>query len=105
MIEWLAIALGLAGGAYVAYRVGNGVLPRLVERSRNPVLLIKLSFGGTLVTLVPALLLGIVVGGALGSAWGALGAVIGVAAVFALVVLAGTFAGVLLARLLRRPEA
>lgn len=105
MAEWLLIAIGLGGGAYAAYLVGNRVLPALVERSRNPILLIKLSFGGTLITLVPALLLSIVVGGTLGSAWGAPGVVIGVAAVFAVVVLAGTFAGVLLARLLRRPEA
>jgi hypothetical protein len=103
--EWLAIVTGLAGGAYVAYLIGNRVLPRLVERAPNPILLIKLSFGGTLITLVPALLLSIVVGGTLGSTWGMLGAAIGVAAVFAVVVLAGTFAGVLLARLLRRPGA
>ena len=105
MAEWLGIATGLAGGAYIAYLIGNGVLPQLVERAPNPILLIKLSFGGTLITLVPALLLSIVVGGTLGAVFGALGLVIGVAAVFAVVVLAGTFAGVLLARLVRRPEA
>lgn len=105
MTQWFPIAVGLSGGAYIAYLVGNRVLPRLVERSPNPVLLIKLSFGGTLISLVPALLLAIVVGGTLGGAWGVPGVMIGVAAVFAIVVLAGTFAGVLLARLLRRPEA
>ncbi len=34
--EWFAIALGLAFGAYASYLVGNRVLPRLVERTRNP---------------------------------------------------------------------
>jgi hypothetical protein len=103
--EWFAIALGLAFGAYASYLVGNRVLPRLVERTRNPTLLIKLSFSGTLIALLPALLLSIVVGATLGGGWGAVGIVLGVGAVFALVLLAGTFAGVLLAKLLRRPEA
>ena len=103
--EWLAIALGLGFGAYASYLVGNRVLPRLVERSTNAALLIKLSFSGALIALLPALLLSIVVGGTLGGPWGAIGIVIGGAAVFAVVLLAGTFAGVLLARLLRRPGA
>lgn len=103
MAEWLAITIGLGGGAYIAYLVGNRALPRLVERAPNPLLLIKLSFGGTLITLVPALLLSIVVGGTLGAAWGALGVIFCVGAVFAVVVLAGTFAGVLLSKLLKQP--
>ena len=105
MQEWIAIALGLAFGAYASYSIGNRVLPPMVERSRNPALLIKLSFSGTLIALLPALLLSIVVGGTLGGLWGAVGIVAGVALVFVLVLLAGTFAGVLVARLLRRPEA
>ena len=105
MTQWLAIAVGLGFGAYFSYFVGNRVLPRLVERSSNPTLLIKLSFSGTLVALLPALLLSIVVGGTLGGGWGAVGIVIGVGLVFTVVLLAGTFAGVLLARVLRRPGA
>jgi hypothetical protein len=50
-------------------------------------------------------LLSIVVGATLGMPWGVVGMVMGVAAVFALVLLAGTFLGVILARLLTRPGA
>ena len=105
MIDWLAIGLGIAGGLLLCYQVGNAVLPRLVERSRQPELLIKLSLGGTVVAALPALLLSVVLGAPLGAGWGALGMVLGVAAVFALVLLAGTFAGVLLAKLLTRSGA
>lgn len=98
MLEWLAIGVGLAGGLLLSYHVGKLVLPPLVERSRNPDLLIKLSFGGTLIGLVPALLLSTVMGAAVGGLWGSVGIVLGVAGVFAAVLLAGTFAGVLLAR-------
>lgn len=105
MIEWLAIGVGLAGGLLVCYHVGKAVLPPLVERSRNPELLVKLSLGGTVIAALPALLLSIVVGAPLGAAWDAVGMVLGVAAVFAVVLLSGTFAGVLLAKLLTRPGA
>ena len=104
MLEWLAIGVGLAGGLLLSYYVAKLVLPPLVERSRHPDLLIKLSFGGTVIGLLPALLLSIVVGAAVGGLWGAVGIVLGVAGMFAAVLLAGTFAGVLLARVLRRPE-
>jgi hypothetical protein len=103
--EWLAIGVGLAGGLLLCYCVGNTILTPLVQRSRNPDLLVKLSFGGTAVGLLPAVLLSIVVGAPLGMPWGALGLVAGVALVFAFVLLAGTFAGVLLAKLLTRPGA
>ena len=105
MTQWLAIAVGLAGGLLLSIYVGQLALPRLVERSRNPRILIKLSLGGTVIALVPAVLLSIVVGAPLGAGWGVLGVVFGVAAIFALALLAGTFAGVLLATLLKRPEA
>ena len=100
MTDWLAIAVGLAGGLLLCYYAGKAVLTRLVERSKKPDLLIKLSFGGTLIAALPALLLSIVVGAPLGAGWGAVGMVVGVAGIFAVVLLAGTFAGVLLARYL-----
>lgn len=95
MNDWISTALGLAGGVALAWWIAAAALPRLVERSRKPALLVKLAFGGTVVALLPAVLLSIVVGATLGGA-------IGVALVFALVLLAGTFGGVLLARALPR---
>jgi protein-S-isoprenylcysteine O-methyltransferase Ste14 len=103
--EWLAIGVGLAGGLLLSYWIGSAVLTPIVQRSRNPDLTIKLAFGGTAVAVLPALLLSIVVGAPLGMRWGAPGLVVGVALVFAVVLLAGTFAGALLARLLTRPGA
>lgn len=105
MTEWLAIGVGLAGGVLVSYLIAKALLPALVAGSRNPDLVIKLSFGGTAVGLVPALLLSIVVGAPLGMRGGTVGLVAGVALVFALVLLAGTFAGALIAKLLTRPGA
>ena len=84
----------------ISIYAGKALLPPLVERSQKPDLVVKLSLGGTVIAALPALLLSIVVGGALGGPYGALGIVLGVAAVFALILLAGTFAGVLLARYL-----
>ena len=105
MIDWLAVGVGIAGGLLLCYYVGNAVLPRLVERSRRPDLLIKFSLGGTVIAALPALLLSVAVGAPLGARWGAVGMVLGVATVFALVLLGGTFAGVLLAQLLTRSRA
>jgi hypothetical protein len=99
--EWIAIGVGLAGGLLLSYHVGKLALPPLMEGSRNPTLLVKLALGGTVIALLPALLLSIVVGGPLGAAWDALGLVVGVAAVFSITLLLGTFAGVLLAKLLK----
>jgi hypothetical protein len=92
--DWIATALGLAGGFGLAWWIVAAGLPHLAERARRPEMLVKLAFGGTVVALLPAVLLAIVVGATLGGA-------IGVALVFALVLLAGTCAGVLLAHLLR----
>ena len=100
MTDWLAIAVGLAGGVLACIQAGKTFLPPLVERSKKPDLLIKLGLGGTVIAALPALLLSIVVGATLGAGYGALGIVIGVAAVFSVVLLAGAFAGVLLARYL-----
>jgi hypothetical protein len=105
LIDWLGIAVGIAVGLLLCYWIGHATLARLVASSRNPVLLVKLSLGGTVVGLLPALLLSIAVGAPLGLLWGAVGIVIGVAAVFSVVLLAATFAGVVLARLLTRSEA
>jgi len=100
LTDWLAIGVGLAGGVLACYQTLKLTLPPMVERSRKPGLLIKLSWGGTLIALLPALLLSIVVGAPVGAPWGAPGIVVGVAAVFSIVLLSGTFAGVLLARYL-----
>ena len=105
MSEWLATALGLAGGLLACYEIGRVALPRLLARSRNPQLLVKLSLGGTVIAALPAVLLSIVVGAPLGMPWGLAGMVAGVAAVFALVLLSGTYLGVMLATLLTRPGA
>jgi len=104
MIEWLGIAVGLAGGLLFSYYTAKAALPRFLQRSRKPELLIKLSLGGTVIAALPALLLSIVVGATLGMPWGAIGIVTGVAAVFSLVLLSGLVAGMLLARLLARPR-
>jgi hypothetical protein len=100
LTDWLAIAVGVAGGLLLCIYAGKTILSRLVERSKKPDLLIKLSFGGTVIAALPALLLSIVVGAPLGAAWGPVGMVVGVAGIFALVLLVGTFVGVLLARYL-----
>jgi hypothetical protein len=100
LTDWLAIAVGLAGGLLLCSYAGKRILARLIERSKKPALLVKLSFGGTVIAALPALLLSIVVGAPLGAGWGAVGMVLGVAGIFTLVLLAGAFAGVLLARYL-----
>lgn len=92
MTDWIAAALGLAGGLALAWWAAGAALPRLMARSRRPERLLKLAFGGTLVALLPAALLSLVVGAPVGGA-------LGVALVFALVLLGGLFAGALLARL------
>jgi hypothetical protein len=91
--DWLAAALGLAGGLGLAWWIAGAALPRLMARSPRPALLLKLAFGGTVVALLPALLLSLVVGATLGGA-------IGVATIFAAVLLAGTLGGALLAGIL-----
>ena len=54
---------------------------------------------GTLVALVPAILLAVVAGGTLGGLWGRyFGVAVGTALTFALVLLLGAAAGILLAR-------
>ena len=48
MTDWLAAVLGLAGGLAFAWWVAGATLPRLMERSRRPARLLKLTFGGAL---------------------------------------------------------
>ena len=105
MSEWLATAVGLAGGLLACYGIGQVTLPRLLARSRNPRLFVKLSLGGSVIAALPAVLLSIVAGAPLGMPGGLAGMVAGVAAVFTLVLLSGTFLGVMLATLLTRPGA
>jgi hypothetical protein len=92
--DWLAAALGLAGGLAFAWWIAGAALPRLMERSPRPALLLKLAFGGTAVALLPALLLSLLIGVPFGGP-------LGVALVFTAVLLAGTFGGVLLSRIFR----
>jgi RsiW-degrading membrane proteinase PrsW (M82 family) len=112
---WIATALGLAGGFLLAYALGRALLPRWVGKSGHLSLLVRLAFAGTVVALLPALLLSLVVGGTLGGAWGErvfawlgfpsgapIGLALGVALVFALVVLSGAACGVLLGKALAR---
>ena len=101
MTDRLATGIGLARGLLACYWTGQLTLPRLLARSRNPELFVKLSLGGTVIAALPALALSIVVGATLGMPWGASGMVAGVALVFALVLLAGTFVGVLLSYYLK----
>jgi hypothetical protein len=98
VIDWLAIAIGLAGGAWLSFSVARRTLPALVGRSAKPQLAIKLGLGGAVVAALPALLLSIVLGATLGLPWGLPGMAAGVALVFAAMLLAGIFAGVLIAR-------
>ena len=95
MMDWLAAALGLAAGLAFAGWIASAALPRLMTRSGRPELVLKLALGGTLAALLPALLLAIVIGAPF---YGGLG----VGVVFAVVLLIGLFAGVLLAKLAKR---
>lgn len=109
---WIATALGLAGGVVLAYVLGKAVVLRAIAKAEDMRLFVRLAFAGTVVALLPALLLSIVIGGTLGGAWGEhvfgrlgvplsgvpVGLALGIALVFALVVLAGSGAGILLGK-------
>ena len=99
MASWIATALGLAGGGALCLALAGAILPRLVRRSQDALLMARLAFAGTLVALLPAVFLAMVVGAALGSAWGRqIGVAVGTAAVFAAVLIVGAAAGVVLAK-------
>jgi hypothetical protein len=109
---WIATALGLGGGVVLAYAIGNAVLPRAVAKSEDMLLFVRLAFAGTVAALLPALFLSIVIGGTLGGAWGErvfgrlgiplsgvpAGLALGIALVFALVVLGGGASGFFLGK-------
>lgn len=113
---WIAACLGLVAGVMAAYALGRAILPRVVARSEDMLLFVRLAFAGTVVALFPAFFLSIVVGGTLGGAWGErlfdrlgmtlsgapVGLALGVALVFALVLLGGGAAGILAAKALVR---
>jgi len=99
-----------------AYVLGSAILPRVVARSEDMLLFVRLAFAGTVVALFPAFFLSIVVGGTLGGAWGEwlfdrlgmslsgvpYGLAVGVALVFAVVLLGGGAAGIVVAKALVR---
>jgi hypothetical protein len=99
---WLASALGLAGGILLSFEIGKALLPRMVLRSEDMSLSGRLALGGAVVALFPAFLLSFAVGAPLGGAWGLAGLAIGVALIFAVVLVGGALAGVLLAKLVLR---
>lgn len=112
--SWISSALGLIGGVALMYLAAKATVPRMITGARDRRLLLRLALAGTLVALLPALFLSLVVGATLGGAWGRqllapyglgasgapLGLALGIALVFAGVVLCGTMAGILLGRLL-----
>lgn len=108
---WLATGFGLMGGALLAYVAVKPVLLKIISRSADVVLTVRLVIAGIVVAILPALLLAIVVGGTLGGAWGEhlfgligfpgsgvpIGLASGIGLLFALVVLCGGAIGWLIA--------
>ena len=104
MASWLATVLGLGGGMALALFFGQAIVPWLIRRSPAPRRTLRFALAGTLVAFLPAILLAIVAGGTLGGAWGrSLGIAVGTALTFAVVLLLGAAAGIVLARVLRGP--
>jgi hypothetical protein len=113
---WIATALGLFGGFALAYAVGSVFLPRAVAKADDMLLFVRLAFAGTVVAFLPAIILALVVGGTLGGAWGEyvfgrlgfglsgapFGLAVGIALVFATVLLSGGAGAILLAKALVR---
>ncbi|MDX1375799.1 MAG: hypothetical protein R3357_09575 [Burkholderiales bacterium] len=114
--SWVASAVGLVGGVALMIAVARAAVPRMIMGTKDRIVLVRLALAGTLVALLPALALSLVVGATLGGAWGRqvlapfglaasgapLGLALGVALVFAGVVLAGTVVGILLGKALLR---
>lgn len=106
---WIATALGLLAGIISSYVLGRVIIPRLIAKSGHVPILVYLAFAGTVIAVLPALVLSLVVGGAVGSAWGEhvfdqfglrtfgapIGLALGIALVFALVVIGGAALAVL----------
>jgi MFS family permease len=113
---WIATALGLAGGVALAYALGSAVMPGVVAKADDALLFARLAFAGTVVAFLPAIILSLVVGGTLGGAWGEyvfgrlgfassgapFGLAVGVALVFAAVLLSGAAGAILLTKGLLR---
>lgn len=113
---WIATALGLLGGLALAYALGSAVLPGAVANVEDSLLSVRLAFAGTVVALLPAIFLSLVVGGTFGGAWGEyvfgrigipssgapFGLAVGVALVFAVVLLSGGAVGIFLGKALVR---
>jgi hypothetical protein len=113
---WIATALGLAGGLALSYALGSAVLPGIVAKVEDSLLFVRLAFAGTVVALLPAIVLSLVVGGTFGGAWGEyvfgrlgfpssgapFGLAIGVMLVFAVVLLSGGGAAIFLGKALIR---
>jgi hypothetical protein len=109
---WIATLVGLAGGVALAYQLGRLILPRAIAQSRHVALAVRLAIAGTAVALLPAFLLALVVGGTLGGTWGEqafsrigfpesgapIGLALGIAIVFALVLVGGALLGILVVR-------
>ncbi|HEX5091523.1 MAG TPA: hypothetical protein VFV84_02415 [Burkholderiales bacterium] len=109
---WIATLIGLFAGVVLAYQLGKTLLPRAIAATRHVTLAVRLAIAGTVVALIPAFLLSLVVGGTLGGAWGKraldelgfpasgapIGLALGIAVVFALVLVGGALLGILLAR-------
>jgi hypothetical protein len=114
--SWIAGAVGLVGGVALAYAVAKPAVPRMIAGAKDRLLLARLGLAGTLIALLPALFLSLVVGATLGGAWGRqilapyglaasgapIGLALGVALVFAGVVLGGTAAGIVLGKVVLR---
>jgi len=102
---WIATALGLIGGVALAYLIGGAVARRFTVTSPA----VRLGLAGAAIALLPALFLSLVLGGTLGGAWGEhylgqvgfpssgvpIGLALGIALVFACVVLVGATLGIL----------
>jgi len=113
---WIATLIGLAGGVALAYQLGKLMVPRAIAQTKHVTLSIRLAIAGTVVALLPAFLLSLVVGGTLGSAWGEqalgqlgfpesgapIGLALGIAGVFALVLIGGAMLGILVGVLLSK---
>jgi hypothetical protein len=109
---WIATLIGLAGGVVLAYQLGKTLLPRALAQTRHVALAVRLAIAGTAVALVPAFLLSLVVGGTLGGTWGErafsqigfpasgapIGLALGIAIVFALVLVGGALLGILVVK-------
>ena len=111
---FIAIGIGLIGGAFFGYLLSKTLAFRLSKLSPSPRIVIACAAAGALLMLLPAFFLSFVVGGNLGGAWGeiasnniGLGAVgvlfglaVGIAAVLGSVLVLGALLGGVLGKVL-----